>query len=39
MYENGRGVAKDMAEAVAWYNKAAAAGNASAKANLKRLGQ
>jgi TPR repeat protein len=39
MYADGRGVARDMAEALAWYRKAAALGNESAKANLKKLGQ
>jgi hypothetical protein len=39
MYENGRGVVKDIAEAIGWYRKAAALGNEKAKASLKRLGQ
>jgi TPR repeat protein len=39
MYEQGRGVLKDMDEAIAWYRKAAALGNEDAKVNLKRLGQ
>ena len=34
MYENGRGVAKDDAEAVIWYRKAADQGNALAQFNL-----
>jgi hypothetical protein len=37
MCEQGRGVVKDMAKAVAWYRKAALLGNETAKANLKRL--
>jgi TPR repeat protein len=39
MYEEGPGVARDMAEALAWCRKAAAPGNEDAKENLKRLGQ
>jgi TPR repeat protein len=38
-YEDGPGVARGMAEALAWYRKAAAPGNQDAKENLKRLGQ
>ena len=37
MYANGQGVAKNQKEAVAWYRKAAAAGNESAKAALASL--
>jgi TPR repeat protein len=38
MYLNGRGgLAKDEAEAIRWYRRAAAQGNAAAKDNLKRL--
>ena len=37
MYEKGAGVAKDAAEAVRWYRKAADAGNQTAKRNLTRL--
>ena len=36
-YEFGRGVDKDVKEAVKWYKKAAALGNASAKERLKKL--
>ncbi len=38
MYENGDGVTKDIPTAVDWYRKAAAQGNATAIAALKRLG-
>jgi TPR repeat protein len=38
MFENGRGVAKDDAEAVRLYRLAAAQGDADAIAALKRLG-
>jgi len=38
MFENGQGVAQDRAEAIRWYRLAAAQGNASATAALKRLG-
>jgi TPR repeat protein len=34
MYENGRGVPKDRAQAIAWFRKAADSGNADAKAAL-----
>ena len=34
MYDYGRGVAKDYAEAVRWYRKAAEQGNANAQYNL-----
>ncbi len=34
MYENGRGVAQDYAEAVRWYRMAAEQGNAIAQLNL-----
>jgi TPR repeat protein len=34
MYDNGRGVAKDEAQAVAWYHKAADQGDASAQYHL-----
>ena len=34
MYENGRGVPRDYAEAVKWYRKSAAQGNAWGRANL-----
>ena len=34
MYENGKGVRKDYAEAVKWYRKAAEQGNAEAQYNL-----
>jgi TPR repeat protein len=34
MYEGGRGVAKDDAQAVAWYRKTAEQGNADAQYNL-----
>ena len=34
MYENGTGVAKDAAEAVRWYRKAADAGDAPGMSNL-----
>ena len=34
MYENGKGVGKDYAEAVKWYRKAAEQGNAEAQYNL-----
>lgn len=37
-YELGLGVQKDLAEAVKWYRKAAAAGDPLGKAHLKRLG-
>jgi Sel1 repeat len=36
-YDQGRGVAKDDAEAVRWYREAADQGNALAKQNLARL--
>ena len=38
MYENGRGVPKDMAMATDWYRKSATPGNEAAKENLRRLG-
>ena len=34
MYENGRGVAQDYAEAMRWYRKAAGQGDADAQFNL-----
>ena len=34
MYGKGQGVAKDEAESVRWYRKAAAQGNAAAQCNL-----
>ena len=37
-YENGNGVAKDLAEAVKWYRKAAEQGNADAQTALRKLG-
>ena len=37
MYEHGNGVARDPVEAVAWYRRAAGAGNAQARAALERL--
>ena len=37
MYESGLGIAKDLGQASALYKKAAAGGNAEAKARLKRL--
>ena len=37
MYENGKGVVKDVTEAVKWYRKAAKQGNEFAKDNLRRL--
>jgi hypothetical protein len=39
MYERGRGVPADLEQAVAWYRKAAAAGDEKARENLKRLGR
>ena len=36
MYENGRGVPKDEAEAVRWYRKSADAGDTKAMLNLGR---
>jgi TPR repeat protein len=38
MYENGTGVAKDVAEAVRLYRLAADQGHSKAQAHLKRLG-
>lgn len=38
MYERGKGVAQDYAEAVKWYRKAAAQGNENAKNKLKEMG-
>jgi hypothetical protein len=38
MPENGRGVARDVSEAVQWYRKAAESGNKDAKKALARLG-
>ena len=38
MFENGRGVAQDRAEAIRWYRLAAAQGHAKATAALRRLG-
>ena len=35
MYESGKGVTKDEVEAVKWYQKAAAMGNANAKRKLE----
>jgi TPR repeat protein len=37
LYENGRGVAQDYAQARRWYQKAADAGDAEAKQALARL--
>ena len=37
IYEFGRGVARDYAKAREWYQKAAAKGNADAKARLAKL--
>ena len=37
LYFYGNGVPQDYAEARKWYEKAAAAGNEVAKANLKKL--
>ena len=37
MYQTGRGVDPDPAQAVFWYQRAAAAGNARAQANLGNL--
>jgi hypothetical protein len=37
MYENGRGVVRDVTRAVEWYKKAADQGSAAAQANLVRL--
>ncbi len=37
MYENGRGVERDDAEAVKWYRKAAEAGNAKGMVKLGLL--
>jgi TPR repeat protein len=37
MYEHGCGVARDDAQAVAWYRKAAEQGDADARAALERL--
>jgi hypothetical protein len=39
MYENGRGVAKNDAEAAKWYRKAAEQGNALGQENLRRMQQ
>ncbi len=38
LYERGRGVSADQAQALAWYRKGAAAGDAHAKADAERLG-
>jgi TPR repeat protein len=38
MWESALGVAPDRYQAIAWYRKAAAAGNERAKAALKSLG-
>jgi TPR repeat protein len=38
MFENGKGVAQDRAEAIRLYRLAAAQGDADATAALKRLG-
>jgi TPR repeat protein len=38
MYSEGKGVAKDETQAVTWFRKAAAQGNADAKTELKKLG-
>jgi hypothetical protein len=38
MYQYGKGVAKDDAQAIHWYRKAAAQGDGDAKINLKDLG-
>jgi TPR repeat protein len=37
MYENGRGVRKNLKEALRWYRKAAALGDQDAKKAVKRL--
>jgi TPR repeat protein len=37
MYEGGRGVSKDVTQAIAWYRKAAEQGDAEAKENLAKL--
>jgi len=37
MYELGRGVARDAAEAKRWYERAAAKGDEDAKARLRAL--
>jgi hypothetical protein len=37
MYENGRGVSQDDAQAVAWYRRAAEAGNTVGMNNLGRM--
>src|SRR5258708_18399418 len=39
MYQNGLGIQKDDAQAVAWYQKAVAQGNSFAKKNLDALNQ
>jgi len=38
LWEGGLGVAQDRDQAIAWYRKAAAAGNDPAKAALKSVG-
>ena len=38
IYENGRGVPKDIPTAVEWYRKSANLGNQAALQNLRRLG-
>jgi TPR repeat protein len=37
-YRDGVGVKKNLPEAVKWFRKSAAAGNAAARENLKALG-
>src|SRR5205823_6240780 len=37
MYEYGKGVTKDLAQALSWYQKSAAQGDDKAQAALKRL--
>lgn len=39
MYDEGRGVKQDYAQAKAWYEKAAAQGHAGAQKNLSYLRQ
>jgi TPR repeat protein len=37
MYEQGRGIAQDDAQALAWYRKAAEQGDEQARNNLRRM--
>lgn len=39
MYEDGRGMPRDDAQALSWFRKAADAGNQNAVQALKRLGK